>query len=46
MKAILNQLIQYEQLTSEQARQVIINIADGKIQPFTNCSIFNRIYDA
>ena len=30
MKAILNQLIQYEQLTSEQARQVIINIADGK----------------
>ena len=33
MKAILNQLIQYEQLTSEQARQVIINIADGKYNP-------------
>ena len=33
MKAILNQLIQHEQLTSEQARQVIINIADGKYNP-------------
>lgn len=33
MKAILNQLIQHEQLTREQARQVIINIADGKYNP-------------
>ena len=33
MKVILNQLIQHEQLTSEQARQVIINIADGKYNP-------------
>src|SRR5210317_1279642 len=33
MKAILNQLIQHEQLTRQQARQVIINIADGKYNP-------------
>ena len=33
MKAILNQLIEYEQLTSENARQVIINIAEGKYNP-------------
>jgi anthranilate phosphoribosyltransferase len=29
MKAILNQLIRHEQLSKEQARQVIINIAEG-----------------
>ena len=29
MKAIINQLIQDKQLSKEQARQVIINIADG-----------------
>ena len=33
MKAILNQLIQYEKLTSENARRVIINIAEGKYNP-------------
>jgi len=33
MKAILNQLIRHEQLTSENARRVIINIADGKYNP-------------
>ena len=29
MKAIINQLIQDKQLSKEQARQVIINMADG-----------------
>ena len=33
MKAILNQLIRHEQLTSENARRVIINIAEGKYNP-------------
>ena len=30
MKAILNRLIQHEQLSKEEARQMIINIADGQ----------------
>jgi anthranilate phosphoribosyltransferase len=30
MKAILNRLIQHQQLSKEEARQMIINIADGQ----------------
>lgn len=30
MKSVLNRLIKHEQLSKEEARQMIINIADGK----------------
>ena len=33
MKAILNRLIQHEQLSKEEARQMIISIADGQYNP-------------
>ena len=33
MKATLNRLIQHEQLSKEEARQMIINIADGQYNP-------------
>ena len=33
MKAILNRLIQHQQLSKEEARQMIINIADGQYNP-------------
>ena len=33
MKTLLNRLTQHEQLSKEQARQVIINIADGQYNP-------------
>ena len=33
MKATLNRLIQHEQLSKEEARQMMINIADGQYNP-------------
>ena len=36
MKTVLNRLIKHEQLSKEEAREMIINIADGK---YNNCQI-------
>ena len=46
MKAILNRLIQHEQLSKEEARQMIISIADGQYSPIQIASFFNSLYDA
>lgn len=43
MKAILNRLIQYEQLSKEEARQMIISIADGQYSPIQIAS-FLTVY--
>ena len=36
MKTVLNRLIKHEQLSKEEAREMIINIADGK---YNKCQI-------
>ena len=43
MKAILNRLIKHEQLSKEEARQMIINIADGQYNP-TQIASFLTVY--
>ena len=43
MKAILNRLIQHEQLSKEEARQMIISIADGQYSPIQIAS-FLTVY--
>ena len=43
MKAILNRLIQHQQLSKEEARQMIINIADGKYNN-TQIASFLTVY--
>jgi anthranilate phosphoribosyltransferase len=43
MKAILNQLITHNQLSKEQARQVLINIAEGQYNP-SQIAAFLTVY--
>ena len=46
MKTLLNRLTQHEQLSKEEARQVIINIADGQYNPVQIASFLTVYIDA
>ena len=46
MKAILNRLTQHETLDRKESEGILTGIAEGTVQPQSDCLFFDRIHDA